>query len=308
MARAAKVHCLERHDLGRPGKPQAIAWALERIPLARYAAVVIIDADSAIAPGFLAALASAGQLTHKAAQAYYDVYNRTQSALTRLAVVLSAANHRFAYPLKHRAGLNAPLVGNGMCIGAHVLRTHGWHAFSICEDWEQYALLTEQGVSIEPVPNAVVYAQEAHTLAQSSTQRQRWTAGRLTVLARLGLPILRSRRIGLHQKLDAIAELTAPGPVVHLGLAIMLTPLALVLGLPPVVSFLLLASLLRPVAYAVAGLWVQPDPLRTIGAFRFLPVYTLWRMGAAVAAMRMLGNKPWIRTPRHRHVTPDPRP
>ncbi len=308
VAHAASAGCLERHDLERPGKPHAIAWALKQLPLANYAAVVILDADSTIAPNFLTALASVGRLTHKAAQAYYDVYNRTQSPLTRLATVLSAANHRFAYPLKYRAGLNAPLVGNGMCIGTHVLRTHGWRALSICEDWEQYALLTEQGVPIEPVPDAVVYAQEPHTLAQSSTQRQRWTAGRLTVLTRLTLPLLRSRRIGLRQKLDAIAELTAPGPVLHLGVATVLISLALVLGGPPLIAFLLLASLLRTVAYAVAGLCVQPDPWRTIGAFSFLPVYVLWRMGTAVAAMRMLGDKPWIRTPRHQHVTPNPRP
>jgi len=308
VARTAGAVCLERYDLEQPGKPQAIAWALQQVPLADYDAVVILDADSVIAPGFLTALASKGQLTYKAVQAYYDVYNRTQSALTRLAAVLSAANHLFAYPLKHKAGLNAPLVGNGMCIGAHVLRTQGWRAFSICEDWEQYALLTEHGVPIDPVPSAVVYAQEAHTLAQSSTQRQRWTAGRLTVLARLALPLVRSHRIGLHQKLDAMAELTAPGPVVHLGIAIVLISLALVLGLPPVVSVLLLASLLRTMAYTVAGLCVQPDPWRTIGAFGFLPVYVLWRMITALAAIKMLGNKPWIRTPRHQHVTSNPRP
>ena len=58
-------------------------------------------------------------------------------------------------------------------------------------------------------------------------------------------------------------------------------------------------SLLRPFAYTVAALPVQPDPVRTLAAFAFLPVYALWRLGAAAAAVTMLGDKPWIRTQRN---------
>src|SRR5206468_15584 len=119
--------------------------------------------------------------------------------------------------LKRRVGLNAPLLGNGMCIGTGVLATHGWKAFTIAEDWELYARYTTQGVRIESLESARLYAQEARNLRQSSTQRQRWTAGKLTVLARLIGPLCRSSRIGLTQKVDAVAELSAPGPVVHLG-------------------------------------------------------------------------------------------
>ena len=171
-ARAAGALCLERHDPACPGKPRAIAWALTRVALDRHDTAIIIDADTVVDPGFGAAVARAAPLNHKVLQAYFDVANPRDSSLTRMAAVLAAANFRFAYPLKRRVGVNAPLLGNGMCIGGGVLATHGWKAFTIAEDWELYALYTAQGVSIETVEDARLFSQEAGTLRQSATQPQ----------------------------------------------------------------------------------------------------------------------------------------
>jgi len=214
--------------------------------------------------------------------------------------VLAAANYRFAYALKRRVGLNAPLMGNGMCLGSAVLAEHGWQAFTIAEDWELYALYTMLGVSIESLPGAHLYSQEARSLRQSSTQRQRWTAGKLTVLKRLIGRLLLSRKIGFTQKLDALAELSAPGPVLHLGLVVVIGALTALLQ-PPAASWLLLAlgaSVVRPAVYTIAGLAVQSEPLRATLAFAFLPFYLVWRLGNAVAALGQLGDKPWVRTAR----------
>jgi len=301
VARAAGARCLERQDRLHPGKPRAIAWALEHLSWDRHDAIVVVDADTVVAPDFAAALGRAAPLKAKAVQAYFDVDNRTESALTRMATVYAAASHQFAYPLKQRPALNTPLVGNGMCIGTQVLRTHGWTAFSIAEDWELYAQFTERGVRIECAPQARLYAQETHTLRHSLSQRERWTAGKLTVLARYGLPLLRSGRVSLRQKLDAIAELSAPGPALHLALALLGSAVVLLLRLPPAIALLLLASLLRPLVYAVLALRAQPDPVRAVAAFAFLPLYAFWRVGAAASALRMVGDKPWVRTQRHRH-------
>jgi cellulose synthase/poly-beta-1,6-N-acetylglucosamine synthase-like glycosyltransferase len=301
LARAAGARCLERHDVEHPGKPHALAWALQQLPVREYDAVVIVDADTTVDPDFAASLATAAPLDTKAVQAFFDLRNPEESPLTRMAAVLATATHRFAYPLKQRAGLNVPLVGNGMCFGTRVLAEHGWHAFSICEDWEMYALLTERGVPIECVPTAHVYAQEAQSLRQSSSQRQRWTAGRLTVLARVGPRIVQSSRISVRQKIDALGELAVPGPALHLGTVVLVG--AITAALQPPGAMLLLAalagSLLRPVVYAITALAAQPDPARAARAFAFLPFYAVWRIGTAVQALRMVGDKPWIRTQRH---------
>ncbi len=300
LAGAAGAQCLERHDRKLPGKPRAIAWALSQLPLNEFDSVIIIDADTVVDPSFGQALAAEAPVAAKAFQAYFDVRNPGDAPLTRMATVLAAANYRFAYALKRRVGLNAPLLGNGMCIGTAVLAAHGWNAFTIAEDWELYTRYTTSGVLIESLEAARLYAEEARSLRQSSTQRQRWTAGKLTVVGRLIARLVRSGQIGLAQKLDAVAELTSPGPVVHLGLATVLAALTAVVR-PPGADALLLAlgaSVVRLAIYTVAGLFVQPNPLRSAAAFAFLPFYMVWRLGAAARALKMLGDKPWVRTAR----------
>jgi hypothetical protein len=121
------------------------------------------------------------------------------------------------------------------------------------------------------------------------------------VLFQHAWPLIRSRHAGVAQKLDSLAELSAPGPVVHLcfvgiGLAATLMFQALAFsGL----AVLLVATLARPVAYTLAAFARDPEPGRAIRAFAFLPFYAVWRLGAAVTALGMLGDKPWIRTGRH---------
>ena len=303
LARGHGVRCFERNEPARAGKPLAIAWALERLPLKDFDAVVILDADTIVDPGFLTALASAAPLTHKAVQGFNGVSNPDDSAITRMAAVFADAKCGFAYELKRHAGLNLPLRLGG-CIGTGVLATHGWNAFSIGEDWELYAMLTADGVAIEGVPEARVYAQEARALRQSAPQRRRWTAGRLTVLARCIGPLVRSGAISFHQKLDAIAELSAPGPVVHLGLALLLAGLAVALHVSARdwLVALLFAGVARHVLYTLAAMTRQPRPFRSALAFAVLPLYGLWRLGVEVGALGMLGDRPWIRTERHGHA------
>lgn len=300
LARAVSVQCLERTAPDAAGKPHAIAWALTQLPVSAYDAVVIVDADTEVDQDFAAHLAAAAPLRHKVLQPYNDVSNETENALTRMAAVLSAANHGLAYVLKTRAGLTVPL-SVGMCIGTEVLGRFGWTVHSLCEDWELYALLSAEGVRVESVPAARIRAQEAATLRASTTQRQRWTAGKLAVLSKRFWPLLRSRRASLFQKIDGVAELTAPGPAVHLCLVVLLAGAALLLQ-PPAAGWLaaaLLATLVRPAVYTLAALRRDREPLRAVGAFAMLPLYAVWRIWVAVTALGMLGSKLWVRTERH---------
>jgi hypothetical protein len=299
IARAAGFQCLERIELDRRGKPHAIAWAIEQLPIAEFDTVIIVDADTVIDPDFGERLASAAPLRGKAVQAWHDVSNPAESALTRMAQVFAAGRYRFGFRLKSLAGINVPIMGNGMCIGTDVLGVHGWQAFSICEDWEMYALLTKAGVAIEYVPGLRVYSQEARSLDQSGSQRKRWTAGKLQVLLSLAPRIVGDRRIGLLQKLDAVAELTAPGPAVLLAVVLLLSvPAVYVPG-----SNWLLAALWLPVArqalYTAAGLATVPQRWAALRAFLFLPWYAVWRIGIQIASLGMLGAQPWVRTERH---------
>jgi len=300
LVRQARVPCLERTNTDLRGKPQALRWAVQRLPLDKLDAVVILDADTTVSSDFAAALARRAPLRNKAVQAYNDVANPDDSALTKMAAVLSTANHRFAYGLKERAGLNVPLSA-GMCVGAGLLERYGWPAFSIGEDWELYAFLTERGVRIEAATEARLFAQEARSLRQSASQRKRWMGGKLTVLVRYGHRLLSTRHIGPVQKLDALAELSGVGPVVHLGVTLVAVGVTAVVRPPGAawIALALAASLIRPGAHTVLAIAADPRPLRALRAFGYLPFYTIWRLGVAVAALGMVGEKPWVKTGRH---------
>ncbi len=300
VARAEGVDVWERSDATRRGKPYAMAWAIERLPLAEYDGVVIIDADTAVAPDFATRLAERAPLRDKVLQPVIAVRNPDETAITRMAYVHGTAAHGLAYRVKERARLNVPL-GVGMCLGTDVLRAEPWRAFSIAEDWELYCILTERGVRIEPVEAAKIGAQEAKSLAQSAPQRHRWLAGKIDVLTRYLGPILRSPHIGFPQKLDAAAELLAPGPAVHLGAGVVGAVLAFVIGGPVglLAGSLLLASLVRPVAYTLAAIVVDPSPLAAVRAFAYLPIYTGWRLSSALKSVVAARTSRWVRTERH---------
>jgi cellulose synthase/poly-beta-1,6-N-acetylglucosamine synthase-like glycosyltransferase len=300
LARQIGARCLERVDPARSGKPHAVAWALAQLPIGDFDAVVIVDADAVVDVAFAQGLAAAAPLRAKVVQPFNGVRNPSDNAITRMAAVLAIANHQLAFALKTRVGLNVPL-GAGMCIGTDILARHGWQAFSIGEDWELYALLTEHGVRTESAPGARLYAEEARSLRQSAPQRHRWAAGKLTVLGRYARRIVRSPHIGRHQKLDAIAELLGTGPAVHAGVAAVLAAVLLGMHVPGarILVLALAASLVRPVIYAGLALRRTPAPWRSAAAFLYLPLYTAWRLGVQLTALTMLGDKPWVRTPRN---------
>ena len=301
IARSAGATCLERSNLELKGKPRAIEWALEQIDYSSYEAVVIVDADTVVDPDFASHIARVPNLRQKAVQAYHGVRNPGDSALTRMAAVFAAGRYEFEFPLKSAVGLNVPLMGNGMCIGTDVLAERGWTAFSICEDWELYAQLTERGVRIEGRPAARLYSQEARSLSQSASQRRRWAAGKLSVLGSLARPLLTSKKINFHQKLDVMAELLSVGPAVHLAGVAILIAIALLLDVPGAtwLSIALTASIVRLGLYTAAALRVDPAPRRALTAFAFLPFYAVWRLVLQLSALRMLGEQPWVRTQRH---------
>ena len=311
IARAAGVRCLERNAPTDPGKPRAIAWALSQLEASAYDGVVIVDADTEVDRDFAAQLARAAPIAGKALQPYNGVSNRTENALTRMGAVLSQVNHGLAYVLKTRAGVNVPLSA-GMCIGSGVLATHGWTVNSLSEDWELYALLTTRGVSIESVPGARIRAQEASNLKSSASQRRRWTAGKVAVLWKYAWPLIWSGRAAVARRLDALAELSAVGPVLHFGV-VSLTVATTLLLQPPGWTWLVAmlgAGLLRPLIYTIGAVATDPEPGRAVGAFLFLPFYAVWRLYAAVTTLAMLGGRPWVRTARTEPARPElhPRP
>ena len=300
IARACGAQVLERHEPQNPGKPSALAWALQRLDVSSYDGVVVLDADSVVDPGFALALLDSGPLRYKAVQTYFGLRNEWDTWLTRLAGLLSRLRYEVTYPRKYRAGINCPLTGNGMVLGTELL-AKGWRAFSLTENWELYAMFTAEGTSIHLNKSARLFSEEAATTDQGQTQRKRWMSGRWSVFRDYWRQILLSREIGLHQKLDALTELGRPSPILHLGLVIGICGLAVATQDPPgswIVSAIALLSLTPEITGLISVLSSHPKRTKVILDSLHIPRYLVWRVTITLATLLGSGPKSWKRTDR----------
>ena len=301
IARDAGAECLERIDQTLRGKPRAIAWALTHFDISQFDACVIVDADSVVAPDFALGISELAPLNDIVFQATIAVVNEFDGWLTRLGGLLSRCRYDITYPLKQAAGLNCPIMGNGMGFGSNVLLRDGWRSYSITEDSELYAIYTVDGVTIRLAHEAKLFAQEESQLNQGVTQRRRWLGGRMRAIADWGGPILRSRRIGWHQKLDTLIELGLASPVIHLILATVVAILAYVIS-PSAsgkwIALLSISSLSGLVATTIVAIWQHPEPGKTLLSFLMLPIYAAWRSVVLVTTLVTLHDKTWRRTAR----------
>lgn len=276
-----------------------LEWALPRLPLESHDALVVVDADSVVDPGFCDAFAGDGAVREGARQANLAVLSPEESWLTRLGELLNAARYEGQWLVKRAAGVNAQLTGNGMCIGIDVLRRHGLGCRTIKEDLELYARYTALGVAIRYVPGARICSLEPHTLRDARVQRQRWQLGRWQVCRRYLVEVAMAPGQIL-QRIDAVAELTSIGPVVHASLATPLIVSLFLIGgsIPTTVGVLLLLGLVPSVAWTGVALIRRPDRLRLATALAMLPVYAGWRLLVALGSFIGAEKMRWRRSPR----------
>src|SRR6476661_3075643 len=83
----------ERNDQKRKGKGHALAWAIQKLPLSEYGAVVIVDSDALVCQEFLAAMNTRLLSGAKAVQGYPALLNPDETAMTRLIQVTSIMKH-----------------------------------------------------------------------------------------------------------------------------------------------------------------------------------------------------------------------
>jgi cellulose synthase/poly-beta-1,6-N-acetylglucosamine synthase-like glycosyltransferase len=291
---------LERVDADFAGKPRAIAWALSQMDLREWDACVIVDADSTVAPGFASGLAELAPLNDIVFQPNNLVLNEFESWLTRLGGLLCRCRFQVTFPLKQSAGLNCP-IGNGMGIGTNLLIRDGWRSVSITEDSELYAVYTEAGVRIRHASAADIFSQESRSLQEGAIQRRRWLAGRIRVIQDWGVRIIRSPRIGWHQKLDVFVELGLCNPILLLMIGLGVAAISL-LTLPGAtgewIAFLAVASVSNLVVATILAILRHPQPWRTLSAFFMLPAYVGWRLVVVLGTLFTLRDTTWRRTAR----------
>jgi 1,2-diacylglycerol 3-beta-glucosyltransferase len=192
-AEAAGAQVLVRVDTERRGKGYALAHAFEHILAAKVAdAVVVVDADTAVAPNLLAAFAHRLENGAHAVQAEYAVRNPNASWRTRLMVLALALFHVLRSVARERMRVSAGLRGNGMGFSTKLIAEIPHDAFSIVEDVEYAIRLGYAGYRVHYVAETSVYGEMVASEKESRSQRRRWEGGRLELAKRFGIPLLRA--------------------------------------------------------------------------------------------------------------------
>jgi len=301
---AYPVIVLSRHDTLKAGKGYALEWALVRISLNNYDAVLIVDADTTVKPDILTELNVLLNRGEQAIQCYIEIPNRNESWFTQLISLSRTINDLFYHYSKYKLSLSAYLMGTGMCFKASLLENKKWNAFSLSEDWEYFARLIEDGYRIGFAANAVVYQQESSSLKQATSQRLRWASGRFFVVKNLGMKLflkgIRRRDLVM---IDASLSLLFPNWSLQINL-ILLTLLAslflpvssfktTILG----IGFVLLGI---QALIVIAGMYLAGNPLSTLKAVLVAPVFLVWKFFIDLLCVTGLyRGKKWIRTERH---------
>ncbi|MBI3187679.1 MAG: glycosyltransferase, partial [Gammaproteobacteria bacterium] len=184
------INVLSRTDINKRGKGYALEWALERISINAYDAVLVLDADTTVNKSILIELNKMLNSGEQAIQCYIDVPNRHETWFTQLIYLSRTINDLLYHSAKNKLGLSSYLMGTGMCFHKTLLEKMKWGAYSLSEDWEYYAKLIEQGYRVAFAEKAIIRQMETNSLSQATTQRLRWASGRFYVVKNLGLSLL----------------------------------------------------------------------------------------------------------------------
>jgi 1,2-diacylglycerol 3-beta-glucosyltransferase len=301
----AIVH--ERHEPLLRAKGHALRWLLQRVRAhGTYDAYVIFDADSEVAPDFLArmdARLAAGSLV---IQSHYRVLNDASGRAAMREAALASLH--YLRPLGRAAlGLSCGLKGNGMCFAAGVLDRFGWGSVGLAEDVELHLSLVRHGVRTDFAPEAVVKADMPSTAEDARSQNLRWEAGRLQAVKRDVAPMLIGGILrGRPMAIDAAVEQLIPPLSVAVSGAVACAMLGAVMSSPAIVATASFAAL-GFATHFVLGLVAVRAPARVYRALLGAPMYVLWKLALYVQAIATPASQPWVRTRRgHGGAAPKP--
>jgi len=188
-ARAAGAEVVERNE-GPDGKGAALSWLLDRNPLADDETLVVIDADNRVPSNLLARFSDEIEQGHQALQAYLDVSNPDQSALTTASALSYWASNRMVQLARRNLGWTADLGGTGMAISRDALLAAGGFGSTLVEDQELGVRLFMAGYPVFWLHDVRISDQKPSQTGVAIRQRSRWAAGRRQVARRWFLRLL----------------------------------------------------------------------------------------------------------------------
>jgi hypothetical protein len=186
VAASAGAEVLVRDDPSRRGKSFALDYAVAHLQADDdWDACVVVDADTAVLPGFFKALAASLDEGAAVVQGRYTV-SPGGPALARLRALAFELVH-YARPLgAARMGLGCGLKGNGMAFRRDMI-DDGIPGRGIAEDAAATLAFAAQGIGVHYQPLAVLSGEMANAYGEAAVQDRRWEGGRLALAPRAAL-------------------------------------------------------------------------------------------------------------------------
>jgi cellulose synthase/poly-beta-1,6-N-acetylglucosamine synthase-like glycosyltransferase len=291
-AEAAGARVARRAE-GKMGKGAVIDWFLSRHPDEWRArpVLLVLDADSRLAPGSLSALKR--ELIDGVAAAQAFVAPEAETSAGRLAGWSEVLMQRIDDEARRRAGWSVPLRGTGMAFRAELLAELAPRLRTLAEDLELDILLSARGERVRFVPAARVLDPKPRLDAGVSRQRARWLQGQLQVARHYPREIWRALKRGPAAWMLILPLLLRP-KIAFLGLRLLLLMTGLVAG-SAAVAAIGAAGLLLDAAYYLAGAALVENPRQYLLDLLGSPRYAaLWLYSFGVAAIR----RGWLRAGR----------
>src|SRR4051794_31415320 len=282
IARSLGADVLERGPEDEPGRAAARQAGLEHAREWAWDAVLMLDADSIVEPGFFAACERALAPGVQAVQARSE--SRRGRTLATEASLAAFTLQGITIPRgRSRLGISVRLRGTGMAIRREVALAHRFRA-PASEDLFFTLDLLLDGVRCRHVDDARLHSEGAGTWGSFGGQKLRYEAGRMAA-ARAYVPRLLRRRDAAC--LEAAWFLSTP-PFALAAVSLLLgAGLAAALGLWPLAA-VFAAGLLLLAGALVTGLIQARARARTWLALLAAPWYLVWKTVVQLRALASL--------------------
>jgi cellulose synthase/poly-beta-1,6-N-acetylglucosamine synthase-like glycosyltransferase len=305
-AAGATVHV--RADPTNRGKGAALNWLIDELRSSDCDAFVIVDADTQVDPGFLAALDRSLGTGSSVTQGFYGVDDPGENPTVGLRFAAMAARHHLRPLARTAIGASCGLYGNGMAFRTDILRTRRWTNHLI-EDAEFQLELLLDGHRVAYAPDATLRAEMPISLEGATSQNERWELGRLqlarTYLPRLCRTAVTGGPLPRRAYVDAIADLVSPPLTAQAALdlaAVMLGGLSIALRrrrgnwVPFAIGLGSGATLVVHVFVALRLVHAPPSVYRSL---RAAPRAVAWKLTLLARIVRKPAEVSWTRTTRN---------
>ncbi len=297
-AREAGASVLTLDDPSSSGKGHALLAGFQAALSRGAEALVVVDADSVVSPGFGRIVQKSLSERVEALQCRYTVRNGGAHSRTMITALGFSGFNVLRPRGRERLGLSAGIFGNGFGFQREVLRRVPYSAMSVVEDLEYHLQLVRAGIRVRFLEDATVESEMPAGGEGRASQRARWEGGRFRMM-RSWTPtllgdLLRGRLRSLEPLLDLLCLPLA------LGVASLLTSTVLVARFPmPWLQLYLLLAFGVIAVHGVAAAAEGGGLLLGLHTLASVPGYIFWKLcllPRTLLAAR--GDATWVRTAR----------